>query len=163
MVNNIIFVPLRQNMFFPALDIEKKAKPIIKKINDFGVSAHLFDISKKRLKENIDDLILVIEGFSNHIQDLNKNQSEVLLQQTKKTFRSFVEIDDELNARDYLMDIEFKEKFQYSLKTLSMFKSLLHIYITQGAAVKRTPDTLKEALSRISRVSVESNIYKNSL
>ncbi len=150
-------------MFLFTLDIEKKANPIIRKINDFGVSSQLYNTSKKSVNENLDDLILVIEGFSNHIQDLNKNQSEALIEQTKKTFNSFVEIDDELKAHNYLDDNEFKEKIQYSLKTLSKFKSLLHIYITQGTPVVRTHDSLKEALSRISRGAALNNIYKNSL
>ena len=141
-----------------SLDIQKKAEPIIRQTQkgfDPIISAYA-----QGLSENLNDLILSVEGFDNHIFALSKTAIKELLDETNKVIDVFVNIDE--NLMDSVdADKEIIERFKYSLKALYKLRSLLHIAYTKGVAVKETPGNIKEGLSAISRASVLHNLSKH--
>jgi len=141
-----------------SLDIQKKAEPIIRQTQkgfDPIISAYA-----QGLSENLNDLILSVEGFDNHIFALSKTAIKELLDETNKVIDVFVNIDE--NLMDSVdADKEIIERFKYSLKALYKLRSLLHIAYTKGVAVKETPGNIKERVSAISRASVLHNLSKH--
>ncbi len=140
------------------LDIQKKAAPIINQANIVRRTLELDAI--EHLIESLTDLILIIEGFDNHIAALSKNEIKTIEDNTIKVIFGFVELDEELERIGYFNNPNFKENFRYALKTLYKLKSLLHIAFTKDIQVKKTPMQIRESLSAIARASVLNNLFK---
>lgn len=140
------------------LDIQKKAEPIIRHTTK-GLDASA-SVASKRLSENLNDLILSVEGFDNHIFALSKAAIKELLDDTNKVIMIFAGIDENLHITTD-EGKEIVERFRYSLKALYKLRSLLHIAYTKDVAFKKTPGSIKEGLAAVSRASVLHNLSKN--
>ena len=135
------------------LDIQKKAAPIIKQSKGWGSSKPGITHS---LGEDITDFILTVEGFDNHVFALSKPEMKYLSDETNKVIAVFIDIDEAINATSNANDKEIIERFKYLLKALYKLKSLLHLAYTMDVAVNKTPGSIKEGLSAISRAAVFS-------
>ena len=142
------------------LDIQKKAAPIIRQTHK--VRLGLKSGASQNISEDINDLILTIEGFDNHVFALGKAEAKGLLDETNKVIAAFIDIDEEINAVSNTGDEEIIERFKYALKALYKLKSLLHLAYTKDVAVKKTPNDIKEGLSAISRAAVLHNFSKHT-
>jgi len=139
------------------LDIQKKAAPIIRRSK--GWSSNKQGTSRS-LGEDITDFILMVEGFDNHVFALSKAEIKYLSDETNNVIAAFIEIDEAISATFDAMDKEIIERFKYLLKALYKLKSLLHLAYTKDVAIKKTPDSIKEGLSAISRAAVLHNLSK---
>jgi hypothetical protein len=142
------------------LDIQKKAAPIIRQTHK--VTLWSTSDASQRISEDINDLILTIEGFDNHVFSLNKVQAKALLDETNKVIAVFVDIDDALTSVSGIGSEEIIEKFKYALKALFKLKSLLHLAYTKDVSVKQTSRDVREGLSAASRAAVLHNFSKHT-
>ena len=141
------------------LDLQGKASPII---NEARIAEWVWKFFKfnplqyvqTHFKKKLDELILPIEGFLRHINELAKEDAEELLAPTRKIIRIFDKYDQLLALSEYAQDVQLKEKYKYLLKTLYRLESLLHIQATKDIPVEKTPDYIREGIVGISRASV---------
>ena len=123
-------------------DIEQIAQPLI---------TNLSDLSKtKDLKDNIVDLMFVIERLKSLIPELNREESKKLLDKTKNITRQLVESEEKFSGTN----AEITDDFNQLMKALSKLRLALHNAYTKGVPVKPTSADFKEAISSTSRSSV---------
>ncbi len=140
------------------LDIQKKAAPIIRQTHKISLWPKAG--ADQSINEDINDLILTVEGFDNHVFALSKVEAKDLLTETNKVISVFVDIDENINSISD--DSALVEKFRYALKALFKLRSLLHLASTKDVVVKKTPDNIREGLSAISRAAVLHNFLKHT-
>ncbi len=138
------------------LDIQKKAAPIIRQTHKVKLWPKAGP--SQNIGEDINDLILTIEGFDNHVFALSKTEAKDLLDETNKVITVFVDIDEEISVKTD--DKEVIERFKYALKALFKLKSLLHLAYTKDLAVRKTPNDIRQGLAAVSRSSVLTNFLK---
>lgn len=123
-------------------DIEQIAQPLI---------TNLSDLSKtKDLKDNIVDLMFVIERLKSLIPELNREESKKLLDKTKNITRQLVESEEKFSGTN----AEITDDFNQLMKALSKLRLALHNAYTKGVPVKPTSADFKEAISSTSLSSV---------
>jgi len=144
------------------IDLQGKALPII---NEARIAEWVWKFFKfnplrfvqTHFKKKLDEFILPIEGFHKHINELTKEDAELLLLPTRQIIRTLDKYDQLLALSEYAQDAQLKEKYKYLLKSLYRLESLLHIQITKDVPIEKAPDYILEGIASISRASVQSN------
>ncbi len=144
------------------LDIQKQAAPILRDIDLVRFLWHnfnfLLDRLKTNLKGNLDEFILVVEGFHQHTRFIDKEEAEKVLKKTRFVIAAMDALDERLENSDYMNDGALREKFKYALKTLYRLESLLHMQCTLDVPVEQTPDHIRQGLAGLSNSAIAHGI-----
>ena len=144
-----------------ALNIEHFAKPVVAETQLVRfVSNFLFFLHsriKKSLHKDVDNLILAVEGFYSHTNELSLTQADLLLKSTKRVILKLDKMDEEMQGMDYLKDEVLKEKFKYMLKSVYKMESILHKSVYKNNPTQKTSDEL------LNGTSTMNNLYLSKL
>lgn len=148
------------------IDIPEVARPIIRKTRKIEairtakkVRTELMT-EKNKLDHLLTDFILLVEGFYKYIPSLKKEKVKNILDDTRDIIPTFDSINEDLKKEHYLNDVAFKEKFRYSIRVVYRLESLLHITYTKDLSIQKTPEYIKEGLSKISSEAVANSLSK---
>lgn len=130
-------------------DLKNKVEPIHNSVQEVKTSEQL-----KALKKTLKELVLMTEGFCNHVTDLNEKEANAFLSDTRFSIDKLLALKTTLQKSDYLDD-EVKNLFNYTLKTLYRIESLLHVQSTQSTEIEKTEDYIQSGLAKFSKEAIE--------
>lgn len=130
-------------------DLKKKVAPIHDSVHESKSSDQLVT-----LKKTLNELILMAEGFCNHVPDLNEKEAKTFLADTRFSIDKMLSLKTTLLKGDY-WDDEVKKLFNYALNTLYRLESLLHVKSTQSAEIEKTEDHIKSGLAQFSKEAID--------
>lgn len=137
------------------LDINQMAEPIVKETRHPGFLIGILSFVKKRFAKKIniklDAFILELEGSFLHVEELDLQNAEKLLLDTKKIISDLYSINEDLKKEGYFNNEILRKKFQYLLNTLYKFESKLHKIVYKNVPVIKTPDEILNGISKINK------------
>ncbi|TPG41699.1 hypothetical protein [Flavobacterium pectinovorum] len=137
------------------LDINQMAEPIVQETRHPSFLIGILSFVKKRFAKKIssklDFFILELEGSYLHVEELDQQNAEKLLFDTKKIIADFYIINEDLKKDNYFDNDSLSEKFNYLFKTLYKFESKLHKIAYKDVAVTKTPDEILNGISKINK------------
>ena len=104
---------------------------------------------KKRLNMNLGKLIIALEGFIPHIEDLSIDNAESELLIMNKVAREFFKTSEIIEKINYFDDPEIKEKYLYAIKLLNTTENKLHKAVYKNKPRLKTPVELIEGVARM--------------
>lgn len=144
------------------LNIEDFSNPVVsesRKANFvFSVSGFLLNFLnsvfikiKLKLNNELDGLILVLEGFLPHIETLSSEIAAKELKATKKVLEQLIKVNEKFEAINYFDDEKFKEKYLYSLKLLYQTESKLHKSVYKNKPIEQASEELINGIMKMNR------------
>jgi len=149
-----------------ALNIEHFAKPVVNETRLIKLAfiklafidhilkflVFLQNRIKKNLHKDIDNLILVVEGFYSHSKKLTPLEAELLLKSIKRVILKIDKLDENMQEINYLRDDQLKEKFKYMLKSLYKIESIVHKEVYKNVSVEKTPEEILNGTSEMNNL-----------
>lgn len=144
-----------------ALNIEHFAKPVVSetRLIKLAFIKHLLKFAvflqnriKKRLHKDIDNLILVVEGFYSHSKELTQLEAELLLASIKRVIPKIDKLDENMQEINYLRDDQLKEKFKYMLKSLYKIESIVHKEVYKNVPVEKTSEEILNGTAKMNNL-----------
>lgn len=142
------------------LNIEDFSRPIIsetRKANLVTIKAGFLSVFllyfliqlKKRLNMKLGKLIIVLEGFIPHIEDLSIDNAEIELIIMNKVAREFFKTSEKIAEINYFDDPEIKEKYLYAIKLINTTENKLHKAVYKNKPRLRTTVELIDGVARM--------------
>lgn len=149
-----------------ALNIEHFAKPVVSETRLVKIAFiklsfinHILKFVfflqkglKKKLHKDIDNLILVVEGFYSHSKELTPLEAQLLLTSIKRVISQIDKRDESMKEVNYFRDVELKEKFKYMLKSLYKIESIVHKEVYKNIPVEKTSAEILNGTSEMNNL-----------
>lgn len=131
-------------------DIEKSVDSLLKKIEDSA--------DNEKIHQDLNDFILMTQGFHNHVNELDKPQAQKLLTKTKEVINQF----EQRVSLQHKKEEEqgFNDLLKYALKVLFRLESLLQVQVTKNQPTASTPQYIKSGIAKLSQESIAKIVPK---
>lgn len=110
---------------------------------------------KKSLNTNLGKLIIVLEGYIPHIEELSNENAQSELFIMNKVAREFFKASEKIAEINYFDDPEIKEKYLYAIKLLNTTENKLHKAVYKSKPRLKTPVELIEGVARMNAKNLD--------
>lgn len=104
---------------------------------------------RKKLNSHIGNLIVALEGYMPHIDDLSPDNAERELLLLNKVAKDIYKLTELFQKVNYFDDAEIKEKYIYAIKLLNTTESKLHKSVYKSKPRLKTPIEIIEGVSKM--------------
>lgn len=146
-------------MFFLSFPIEHKGSSVLEQGGRLTPSDEANGQPWQRFEMEMDEFILMVEGYQTHVAKLSPDEAKVILASTKATNKRFTKFVSGLMEMSW-DNGSIPQKLKYALKALNRLEAMLHKATYKGTPVQPTPEHIKEGLSNFSKEAVGKNLSK---
>jgi hypothetical protein len=147
-------------MYFLNFHIDKKAAPLIRSAINFGNQAKSRNVTNSAFDRDLGTFILMVEGFQKHAPNLNKTDALSMLTKARIVTKQFYEIRDSIQSMEVAGIDSLLIKVKYAINALDRLEAMLHIASTRGVDVEKTPDYIKQGISKHSLEAASHSLSK---
>lgn len=142
-----------------SLHIEQFSRPIVAETHRVSfVPRFLWFVLgkiKKSLHNDLDNIIVAVEGYYSYANELDVTKAKLLLLSTKKSIKALDKIDDKMRDINYFEDDSLKMKFNHMLKSLYKLENILHKIVYKDSEPIKTPIEIIDGVARMNKIYLE--------
>lgn len=146
-------------MYFLSFPIEHKGSSVLEQGGKLPPMNAMDGQPWQRFEQEMDEFILMVEGYQTHASKLTSEEAKPILATTKATNKRFTRFVSGLLEMNW-DNASIPKKLKYALKALNRLEAMLHKATYMGSPVQPTPAHIQEGLSAYSREATGKSLSK---